>query len=109
MTPRIPDAKVLVSAYLRADADIQAIVVDRVGVRTPDTTDEPWIKITQIGDTAATNAPFLHSMMVHLQLDCYGGADRYTAEGEASLLARTSREVLDAMPPSDHEGGKSVV
>jgi Protein of unknown function (DUF3168) len=101
LTPRLPDTKALTATYLRANADIAAIVAHRVGTRTPDTTDDPWIRIHQIGD--ATGFP-LHLATVHLQLDCYGGSDRYATEGEASLLARTVREALDAMPAGEHEG-----
>lgn len=101
MTPRIPDTKALAVAYLLADPDIQEVVGDRVGTRTPANTDNPWIRLHQIGD--ASGFP-LHLISVHLQFDCYGGADRNKAEAESSLVARTLREVLDRMPQSAHEG-----
>jgi hypothetical protein len=101
MSPRIPDAKALTAAYLRDDAEVRAIIGGRVGTKTPDTTDKPWIRIHQIGDESGFP---LHLVTVHLQLDCYGGSDRAKAEGESSLLARTVREALDSMPDAGHAG-----
>ena len=101
MTPRIPDAKALTATYLRSNADVAAIVGSRVGAKTPDMTDAPWVRIHQIGD--ASGFP-LHLVTVHLQLDCYGGSKPAKAEGESSLLARTVREVLDVMPQAEHAG-----
>lgn len=96
-----PDVEALVGAFLRANSQIQVLVGSRVVGRTPTTTTDPWIRITQIDDT--TRSP-VHLVTVFLQLDCYGGDDPDSAQREASVLARTVRQVLEALPGPVDDG-----
>lgn len=98
----IPDAKELTAAYLRTSPDLQAIVQGRIGTQTPAETDRPWIRIRQVDDSIRV-PNVLHLVAVYLQLDCYGGGDRTTAERESGLLARTAREFLAEMPAAQHD------
>jgi hypothetical protein len=97
-----PDVEKITGEYLRNDAAVIALVGDRVGGKHPRSLSDPWVKIVQIGDTTVGNLP-VHLIAANLQFDCYGGEDEYTAHGEASELARTLRDVLQAMPDDTHE------
>ena len=98
-----PDVEKITGAYLRSESAIIALVDDRVGGKHPRSTDTPWVKIVQIGDTVIQNNP-VYFTAVKLQIDCYGGEDEYTAHGEASLLARTVRQSLSVMADDTHTG-----
>lgn len=98
-----PDTEKIVGDYLRAESDITDLVGERVSGKHPRNTSTPWVKLTQIGDTAITSRP-LHLYEVRLQFDCYGGDDEATAHEEASEIARTVRQVLSEAPDSTHTG-----
>lgn len=98
-----PDLAVLLVTYLAARADVTAIT-DRIGTRTPETTSEPWVRITLLPEVTHPSSRALHLTHALVQLDCYGGADRDTSEDEASLLARTVRVALHEMPDATHTG-----
>lgn len=89
-----PDVEAIVGAYLRAQPAITALVGARVGGRTPPSTADGWIRVTQIDDTPEPSV--LHLVTVHLQLDCYGGGTQ--PHEQASVLARTARSVLADLP-----------
>lgn len=98
MPPLTPDVEVLIGQVLRAAAPVRALVGDRVGGRTPATTADAWVRITQIDDQPLQSSRALHLVTVFLQLDCYGGDDIAHAQSEASTLARTVRDVLNELP-----------
>lgn len=98
-----PDTEKLIGIYLRAQSAVTNLVGQRVSGKHPRNTATPWVKVTQIGDTAVTSRP-LHLYEVRLQLDCYGGDDDATSHEEASELARTVRQELSEAPDSSHTG-----
>lgn len=93
-----PDVEAITATYLLAHSALD----DRIGGRHPKTTATPWIKLTQIGDSVFSRSTRL--VHAYLQFDCYGGNDKDTAQGEASLLARTLRAALNDMPAATHTG-----
>jgi len=99
----LPDANVLVITYLYQRDDVVALT-DRIGTRAPKNLDTPWVRITLLDDQPATRSQALHLTTALLQLDCYGGADRDAAQREASLIGRTLREAIVAMPGVEHQG-----
>ena len=101
-TALTPDVEAITATYLLAHDDIEALVGDRIGGRHPHRTTTPWIKVVQIGDTVTSRST--HLVSAYLQFDCYGGRDIDTAQGEASLLARTLRAALNDMPEATHNG-----
>ena len=104
-----PDVEAIVGAYLRDAPAVAALVGTRVGGRTPKTTDEAWVRVTQYDDSPNPQSVALHHVIVHLQIDCYAGNDPSTGQGEASLLARTVRSVLTDLPGAHDEGVVSSV
>lgn len=97
-----PDAEAIVGKFLRDDERISDIVGDRVSGRTPSSTEDPWIRVTQIFDEQRSRPLEFHR--VEIQFDCFAGSDRNTGQEEASLLARTAREVLDEMAETGADG-----
>ncbi len=91
-----PDIEAIAIVYLKAHPSIAAICNGRVGSRTPRTTDEPWIVVTQIDDQPEGGSTPLHVITTRLQLDCYGGSNVEFAQAQASLLARTARLAIMA-------------
>lgn len=104
--PMIPDAEAIITAHLKAHADVTALGARIVG-RTPSATKAPWARLTQLDASNDTSSRAEHLVSYLLQLDCYAGDDAMDAhdgQGEASLLARTVRAVLHAMPDQSHVG-----
>lgn len=102
----IPDGEAVVSTYLRAHPDVEALGA-RVAGRTPSSISRPWVRLTQLD---ATNDPTVrpeHIINFMFQLDCYAGSDHDTAQAEASLLGRTVRDVLDRMP-EEYQGPETI-
>lgn len=96
----IPDAETLLHDYLTSDSDVAAIVGDRVVGKTPSSTTDPWVRVTELdgGDGGHPDhlIPFL------IQLDCYAGSDG--GQAEAKLLYRTVRFALKQMHRLSHSG-----
>lgn len=91
----IPDIEKIVGGYLRTHADVVALGARVVG-KTPQGTDTPWIRLTQLDDRAVGGHRSDHLIEYLLQLDIYAGKDG--GQPEASLLNRTVREALRTMP-----------
>ena len=98
----LPDLEQIVVAHLRATSAVTALT-SNVGTRTPPSTDLPWVKASLIHAQPDPSSPALHFASVLVQLDCYGGANRELAQGQASTLARTVQAALNDMPGS-HTG-----
>lgn len=88
----IPDIERELSAYLRADPAVAALVDDRVYTIVPANPTFPLVALTRYGG-APVSPHILHADAAAIQLDCY--ADR---KAEAQTLAETVREALAAMP-----------
>lgn len=86
----LPDAEQLVSAYLRANADITAVVAQRVYTEIPNDPTFPLVRLTRVGGVPVTQRP-LHLDVATIQFDCYGGPKK-----TAQNIAQTIRAVLSA-------------
>lgn len=95
------NAEKLVADYLREHDGVVAITGDRrVGSKTPEAIDTPWIRYTQL-NRADLARPLDYFTAPYLQLDCYAGKDG--GQPEASLLSRTVRAAMMAMPDEDFD------
>jgi hypothetical protein len=102
----IPDAEQIITAHLKADADVVAIT-DRIKGQTPSTLAEPWVRITLLDDSATDGGVTDHAIAAFVQIDCFAGtAAANTAESQrrASLLSRTVRESLRTANLLPHDG-----
>ena len=99
----LPDPEMLLASYLRSRDQVTEIT-DRIGTRTPPSTDLPWIRILTLDATPAPTSRALHLAPALLQVDCYAGSQRDGAQAQASLLARTVQQVIHEMPASEHDG-----
>lgn len=89
MTPLSPYIEKIVSDFLRSHDTIEALGARVVG-KTPESTDTPWVRVTQLGGLDEDVAGHFVSYLI--QLDCYAGADG--GQPEANLLQRTVRAAL---------------
>lgn len=96
----IPDAEKIVSRYLRVHPDVSTLGARIVG-KSPDRRDTPWVRITQLDASNEPRSRVEHLISFLLQFDCYAGRDG--GQPEASMLARTVRAALHAMPDARHE------
>lgn len=99
----LPDIEIVVAAHLRATTAVM-LLTQRIGTRTPPNIAGQFVKVTLIDDEQAANSPALHLVHALVQIDCYGSSNRDSAHAEASLLARTVREAIVAMPQATHTG-----
>lgn len=99
----LPDIEVVVVQHLRNTQSVIDLTT-RIGTRTPENLAGQFVKVTLIDDVQAANVPALHLVKPLVQVDCYGSSNRDSAHAEASLLARTIREALVAMPDATHTG-----
>jgi hypothetical protein len=91
----IPYAEKIIADHLRDAVDT------RVVGRTPSSTDDAWIRLTQLDARAVGGSRADHLIEFLIQLDCYAG--KTGGQPEANLLARTTREALVEMPELPHE------
>lgn len=96
-----PYAEKIVSDYLRAVDDLEALGCRVVG-KTPDSTSEPWIRVTQLDDRAIGGIRADTHHEFYFQFDCYAGKDG--GQPEANLLGRTTRAALVDAPNHNHTG-----
>lgn len=97
----IPDCEAIVYAYLKdhpAIVGLGARVVDQTPV---DTSSNPWVLVTQLDDQAVAGHRSEHLFEFLLQMDCYASVEG--DHPEASLLNRTVRAALAALPEADHD------
>jgi hypothetical protein len=97
-----PDIETVVQEYLASLPEVEAIAGDRVVLKTPDDTDEPWVRVFQLEAPRAGKSPADYLIAYYLQLDCYSGTAGELAQ--ASLLMRTVRAALTEMHDHDHDG-----
>jgi hypothetical protein len=100
----IPYAEKLVSDHLRSYPGVEDLEA-RVRGTTPDTLDEPWVRVTML-DASQTDVPD-HLVGFYFQFDCYAGKEG--GQPEASLLARTVREALTNLEGTFTDGTVSGV
>lgn len=82
------DAERLLSAYLRNQASVTALVSDRVYTDLPSRATFPLVRLTLIGGQPVYSYPlFLDEAAI--QIDCYGGP-----KVQARLLVDTVRQLL---------------
>lgn len=96
----IPHGRKICADFLRAH-DAVAAITGRVVTRTPDETDEPWVRVTRLDAANEVGSRPEHLIDFMIQLDCYAGGEHGTDGGlpEAELLARTVRAALfDDLP-----------
>lgn len=98
-----PDVEVIVGNHLRSDSAVREIADTRVSGRHPRNLDQPWIKVTQVGDELVRPHP-IYLIATTVQLDCYGSNSEIDSHEEASTLARTAREALAALPEAQIDG-----
>lgn len=99
----IPDGEKVFGGYLRTHPDITALGARIVG-QTPKTTTDPWVRLTQLD---ATSVRSLERLIVYMvQLDCYAGKAGVdgSQQAQASLIVRTVRAALHAMPDTALDG-----
>lgn len=94
----IPSAEQVVGDYLREHAGVAALGARIVGT-TPRDTDQPWVRITLLGDPSVDD-PADHLVAGYLQLDCYAGRDG--GQAEADMLRRTVRAALGDIATASH-------
>lgn len=88
----VPDAERLVSAYLRSEPRMQALVGDRIYTAFPAKAGaEPMLLIQRVGGAPPFSYPFVADA-AELQLDAYGGP-----KATAHELARTAQACLSAL------------
>lgn len=93
MTTLSPYVEKIVSDFLRSHDSVEALGARVVG-KTPENTETPWVRVTQIGGFSEDIPD--HFVSYLLQLDCYAGAESHTVKGQpgANLLQRTVRAAL---------------
>lgn len=100
MTLRMmPDAEKLVSAALRADVDVQALVGQRVYTVLPDAKVWPLLRLQRVGGPTIATPDDDAAWMEHaqLQLEAYGGP-----KAQAWAVANTVKAVLLQRVPGLH-------
>ena len=99
----LADTEVLVVAHLRATSAVTALT-DQIGTETPPDVTGKWARVWLLDEGMNARSGALHLVHPLVQIDCYGSNDRGTSADEASLLARTIREAIVAMPAATHTG-----
>lgn len=92
----IPDIEKIVSAHLRGDTG------ERIVGKTPENTDDAWVRLTLLDARAVDGARHEHLIEALVQLDCYASEDG--GQPEANTLGRTIRASLVDAPNQTHEG-----
>lgn len=96
----IPDGLAVVVERLNASSAVLAIT-ERIATSPPRGYDEPWVRVTQIDASNSPQSQFEHLIEFILQIDCYAG--KTGGSVEASLLARTVRAEVIAMPHATYD------
>lgn len=93
----IADIEKIVAGYLRDAPELGSRVVGK----TPSDLTDSWVRLTVINAPQDARSQADHLITFNLQLDCYAGSSG--GQPEASLLARTVRELLIAIPGTYEE------
>lgn len=95
----------VIADYLREHPDVAAIT-DRIVSKTPTKTDTPWVRYTLLNERSIGGHRSDHLREAFVQLEAYAGKDGFSAHAGqpgASLLARTVRAAMMAMPEESHD------
>lgn len=92
----------IVTAYLRDDNAVAALVERRIVAKTPDSLAEPWVRLTLLADPQDFRSQHDHLREFYLQLDCYAGATG--GQPEALSLYEAVRAAILAIHTGDHTG-----
>jgi len=98
----LPDAEALLSAHLRADTDVQALVGQRVYTMLPSAKEWPLVRLQRVGgpsDGTPTGYALLRDQAL-LQVECYGGP-----KAVAWQVANTVRASIAQTIAGPHTGG----
>lgn len=87
MTMILPDAERMVSAYLRDQADLTALVADRVYTAVPANPVFPLVRLTRTGGAPPTELYWIDNPMI--QFDIWGGT-----KAQARQVAETVRALV---------------
>lgn len=98
-----PYAEKIISDYLRGVDDLETLGCRVVG-KTPDSTSEPWVRVTQLDDRAIGGIRADSHHEFYFQFDCYAGVDG--GQPEANLLGRTVRAALVDAPNYSHTAAR---
>jgi hypothetical protein len=100
----LPDIERMVSNYLRANADVIALVGSRVYTVSPkDPTGKfPFVRLTRVSGTPLFSAPLKYDQ-ARIQVDCWGGSKQLAWQTAATIMA-----VLAAGFVGDHAEGTVV-
>lgn len=92
-----PNMEALVSAFLRDQDEVVALVEDRVYTALPKGVTWPAVRVTQLLDTP-TSQP-LWALAFNIQLEAWGGSKE-----DAWRIASTCRAAIDQRITGTHEG-----
>lgn len=84
----MPDAEALLSAFLRDQASIEALVAERVYTAVPKDPQFPLLMVRRVSGAPVGSRP-LHLDAPLMQLDAYGGTKKV-----AQQIAETARDVI---------------
>lgn len=95
MSQPILDMVAIVVDYLGSQEAVSDLAGDRIGHKTPETLDKPWVRITQLDARNETGTREVeHLVSYYLQMDFYAGkANRYAEAVDLSIAARA--ELVD--------------
>lgn len=97
------NAVAIIAEYLRAQPPVADLVGDRIGHKTPETLDKPWVRITLLDPRNETGSREVeHLVSYYLQIDCYAG--RENLYKEAFDLATAVRAALVDITKADLDG-----
>lgn len=95
----VPDSEKVISKHLRKQTEARLVG------KTPENTDEPWVRLTLFDDPAIEGSRTDYAIEAYVQLDCYAGEDG--GQPEANSLSREIRAAIVDMP--NHEHADAVV
>lgn len=88
----------LVANYLRTTDGL------RVVAKTPNDTDEAWVRVRLLVSRQPDNLPFYRFREAYVQVDCYASVDN--GQPEASQMAEAVSLALSEMDQAEHEEGE---
>lgn len=97
-----PNMEALVSDFLRQQAEVSALVADRVYTAIPAAPTWPLVRVTQLLDVP-TGAP-LWGIAYTIQVEAFGGS-----KGDAWRIAQTCRAAIDARLAGNYTAHGAVV
>lgn len=94
-TPILPAVSIIVG-YLLTQESVTDLVGDRIAHKTPETLDDPWVRITQLDARNETGTREVeHLVSYYLQIDAYAGkANRYTEVEDLAIAVRAALVVI---------------